>query len=51
MVITFVSNFLTEVNNTDEIYKMLNLCNSEINELKSGYLARQDEEIDDLMIL
>ena len=36
---------MTEVTDTDEIYEMLN--EFEINELKSDYLAAQDEEIDD----
>ena len=36
---------MTEVTDTDEIYEMLN--EFEINELKSDYLAIQDEEIDD----
>ena len=34
-VISFVSNFLTEVTDTDEMYKMLNEFNNEINEFKS----------------
>ena len=37
--ISFVSNFFTEVSDTDEMYKILNKFNNEINELKSGYLA------------
>ena len=36
---------MTEVTDTHEIYEMLN--EFEINELKSDYLAVQDEEIDD----
>ena len=40
-VISLLSNFLTEVTDTDEIYKVLS-------ELKSDYLAGQDEEIDDV---
>ena len=38
-VIPFVSNFLTEVTDTDANYKILNEFNNEINELKSDYLA------------
>ena len=34
MVIFFVSNFLTEVTDIDEMYKMLNDFNNKINELK-----------------
>ena len=49
MIIFFVTNFSTEVTNIDEMYKMLNEFNNEINELKSYYLARQDEEIDDVI--
>ena len=48
-IISFISNFLTEVTDTDEMYKMLNEFNNEINKLKSGYLAGQNEEIDDVM--
>ena len=48
-IISFVSNFLTEVTDTDETYKMLNEFNNETNELKSDYLAGQDEEIDDVI--
>ena len=48
-IISFISNFLKEVTNTDEMYKVLNEFNNEINELKSGYLAGQDEEIDDVI--
>ena len=49
MIIFFVTNLKTEVTNIDEMYKMLNEFNNEINELKSYYLARQDEEIDDVI--
>ena len=31
------------------MYKVLNEFNNDINELKSGYLAGQDEEIDDVI--
>ena len=48
MVISFISNFLTEVTDTDEMYKMLNEFNNKINELKIDYLAGQCEEIDDV---
>ena len=48
-VISFISNFLTEVPDTDEMYKMLNGFNNEINALRSDYLARQDEEIDNVI--
>ena len=34
MVISFVSNFLTEVTNTDQMYKMLNKFKYEINGLR-----------------
>ena len=34
MVISFVSNFLTEVTDTGDTYKMFNKCNNEIDELK-----------------
>ena len=46
--ISFVSNFLTGVTNTHGIFKMLNEFKNEINELKSDYLAGQDEEIDEI---
>ena len=39
---------MTEVTDTDEMYKMINGFNNEINELKSDYLAGQYEEIDDV---
>ena len=45
---SLVFNFLTEVTDTYEMYKMLNEFNNEINELKSDYLTGQDEEIDDV---
>ena len=48
-ITSFISNFLTEVTGTDEMYKMLNEFNNEINELKSDYLAEQDQEIDDVI--
>ena len=40
---------MTEFTDTYEIYKMLNEFNIVINELKSDYLTRQDEEIDDVI--
>ena len=40
---------MTEVTNADEMYKILNEFDNEINELKSEYLAGQDEEIDDVI--
>ena len=48
-VISFIFIFLTEVTDTDEMYKMVNEFNSEVNELKSDYLVGQDEEIDDVI--
>ena len=45
-IISFISNFSTEVADTDEMYKMLNKFNNEINELKSDYSAGEDKEID-----
>ena len=48
-IISFISNFLTEATNTNEMYKMLNEFNNEINELQSDCLAGQDEEIDDVI--
>ena len=48
-IIPFISNFLTEVIDTDVMYSMLNEFNTEINELKSDYLAGQYEEIDDVI--
>ena len=46
---SFSSNFLTEVTHTDEMYKMLNQFNNEINELKCDYLNGKDEDIDDVI--
>ena len=40
---------MTEVTDNDEMYKLFNEFNNEINELKSDYLAGQDEEIDDVI--
>ena len=48
-IISFLSSFLTDVTDTDEWYKMLNEFHNEINELKSDYLARHDEDIDDVI--
>ena len=47
--LSFVSSFLTEFAGTDKMYKMLNELNNEINELKSDCLARQEEDIDDVI--
>ena len=49
MVISFVSYLLTKVTNTDGMYKMLNEFNNKTNEVKSDYLARQNEKIDDVI--
>ena len=49
MVISFVSYLLTKITNTDGMYKMLNEFNNKTNDVKSDYLARQDEEIDDVI--
>ena len=49
IVASFLSNFLTEVTDTDEMYKMLNDFNNEINELKGDYLAGREKEIDDIL--
>ena len=46
-ILSFISNFLTEVTDTDEMYEILNEFNNEINELKSDYLPEQDEQLDD----
>ena len=46
---SFISNFLTEVTDSDEMYKMLNEFNNEINELKSDYLTGQDQQTDDVI--
>ena len=48
-VISFVYIFLTEVTDTDQMYKMLNQFKNEMNELKSDYLVWQDEEIEDVI--
>ena len=40
---------MTEVTDTDEIYKMINGFDNEISELKSDYLAGQYEEVDDVI--
>ena len=40
-IIFFVSNFLPDVTDTDEMYKMLNEFDNEINKLKSDCLAGQ----------
>ena len=48
-IIFFFFYFLTKVSDIDEMYKMLNKFNNNINELKSNYLVRQDEEIDDVI--
>ena len=48
-IISFVSNFLTELTDSNEMYIMLNEFNNEIIEWKSHYLAQQDEEFDDVL--
>ena len=48
-ILSFISNFLTEVTNTDEMYEIHNNFNNEINELKSEYLVGQDDEADDVI--
>ena len=48
-ILSFISNFLTEVTNTDEMYEILSKFNNEINELKSDYLGGQDDEADDVI--
>ena len=48
-IISFISNFLTELTDTDKMHKMLNEFKNEINELKNFYLARQDEEIGEVI--
>ena len=48
-ILSFISNFLTEVTNTDEMYEILSKFNNEINELKSDYLGEQDDEADDVI--
>ena len=40
---------MTEVTNTDEMYKTLKESNNKINELKSDYLDGKDKEIDDFL--
>ena len=48
-MINFVSNILTEVTDTDEMVRMLKQFGNEINESKGNYLARQNQEIDDVI--
>ena len=48
-ILSFISNFLTEVTKTDEMYEILSKFNNEINELKSDYLGEQDDEADDVI--
>ena len=48
-IISFVSNFLTELTDSNEMYIMLNEFNNEIIEWKSHFLAQQDEEFDDVL--
>ena len=48
-IISFVSNFLTELADSNEMYIMLNEFNNEIIEWKSHYLTQQDEEFDDVL--
>ena len=48
-MINFVFNFLTEVTDTDEMVRMLKQFGNEITELKGNYLARQNQEIDDVI--
>ena len=45
MVISFPSNFLTEVIDSDEMHKILNEFRNEINELKNEYLVGKDKKI------
>ena len=45
MVISFPSNFLTEVIDSDEMHKILNEFSNEINELKNEYLVGKDKKI------
>ena len=47
--IFLISNFLTELPDTDDMYKILNEFNNGIKWIKKYCLARQDEEIDDIM--
>ena len=48
-VIKFISSLLTEVTDTKKIYKMFINFSKQINELKSDYLAGQDEGTDDVI--
>ena len=48
-MINFVSNILTEVTDADEMVRMLKQFGNEINESKGNYLARQNQEIDDVI--
>ena len=48
-IISFVSNFLAELTDSNEMYIMLNEFNNEIIEWKSHYLTQQDEEFDDVL--
>ena len=48
-IISFVSNFLTELTDSNEMYIMLNEFNNEIIDWKSHYLTQQDEEFDDVL--
>ena len=48
-IISFNSNFLNKVTDTEKMYKILKEFNNEINELKSHCFARQDEDIDDVI--
>ena len=45
IMISFNSNFLTKISDTDQICKILSEFNKKINELKSDCLAGQDKEI------
>ena len=49
MVITFASDFLTEVTNTNDMQKILKEFKNKINKLKNNYLVSQDEEIHDVI--
>ena len=49
LVIRFISNFLAEVTNIDEMYKMLQELNNKISELKSDCLVGEDEKINDVI--
>ena len=48
-ILSFVSNFLTELTDSNEMYIMLNEFNNEIIEWKSHYLTQQGEEFDDVL--